>query len=144
MNINFEKASEILTDNNIRPSHQRVMIYSYFASNFNHPTAHQIYSSLKKSIPTLSKSTVYSTLKTFIHANLIREITIEENEIRYDFNMQDHGHFRCDRCEEIYDFEIEPDGVLADGLSGFLVNDKNVFYKGVCKDCLNKENRTKT
>lgn len=135
MGTDYGKVSEILTDSNLKPSHQRVMIYSFLASNFIHPTAFQIYDGLKKTIPTLSKTTVYNTLKAFLGANIIREITIEENEIRYEFNRRDHGHFKCEACGRIFDFEISTDGAGTDALAGFIINDKNVFYKGVCKDC---------
>ncbi|HOD02862.1 MAG: Peroxide operon regulator [Firmicutes bacterium ADurb.Bin300] len=137
MDIN-KKSAEVLTRNNIKPSYQRVMIYSYLASNFIHPTAQQIYESLKGSILTLSKTTVYNTLRAFYKANLIREITIEENEIRYEFNMHDHGHFKCEQCGEIYDFKINNNYVNKDELSGFIITDKNVFFKGCCKNCLKK------
>lgn len=139
MGTDYERASSVLVKNGIKPSHQRVMIYFYLESNFIHPTALQIYEALKKTIPTLSKSTVYSTLKAFSHANIVREITIEENEIRYEFNVHDHGHFRCNSCGRIFDFKINIDCISADELSGFLIDDKNVFYKGICKDCLEKQ-----
>ncbi|HZK22290.1 MAG TPA: transcriptional repressor [Oscillospiraceae bacterium] len=139
MSTDYEKASSVLVKNGIKPSHQRVMIYFYLESNLIHPTALQIYEALKESIPTLSKSTVYSTLKAFLKANIVREITIGENEIRYEFNVHDHGHFRCNRCGTIYDFEISRDCIHTDELLGFKIDDKNVYYKGICKCCLEKE-----
>lgn len=141
MSTDYEKASSVLIQNGIKPSHQRVMIYFYLETNFIHPTALQIYESLKKSIPTLSKSTVYSTLKAFSRATIVREITIEENEIRYEFNVHDHGHFRCNECGKIYDFEINSDCIHTDELSGFLIDDKNVFYKGTCASCLKEQSQ---
>lgn len=137
------KFAEILKRNNIKPSYQRVMIYSFLASNPLHPTAQQVYESLKGSIPTLSKTTVYNTLRALYKANLIREITIEENEIRYEFNIHDHGHFKCEKCGKIFDFEINNNYFNKDELTDFIVYDKNVFFKGCCNNCIKGKEKDK-
>jgi len=136
MNFEIERPSEILIKSKIKPSHQRIKIYEYLASHFTHPTADKIFYELKKEMPTLSRSTIYSTLKVFVAAKLIREITIEDNEIRYEFNIQNHGHFKCEKCDTIYDFNINIDDFISDELNGFQINDKNVYFKGICKKCL--------
>ena len=64
----------------------------------------QIYTVLHKEIPTLSKTTVYNTLNTLIDAGLVKLITIDENETRYDIDTTTHGHFKCESCG-IYDFK---------------------------------------
>ncbi len=135
MEHHIRTASEVLLNKGINPSHQRVVIYSYLATHFVHPTADMIYDALRKTLPTLSKSTVYTTLKTFLKAGLVREITIEENEVRYEFNMADHGHFKCELCGIITDFPINAKNLGSDILKGFLITDRNVFFKGVCARC---------
>ena len=55
-----------LSAHNIKPSLQRLAIYSYLLEKKNHPTVDMIYSDLHPSMPTLSKTTVYNTLKLFI------------------------------------------------------------------------------
>lgn len=132
----MEQISAILNKNGIKASFQRIKIYDFLSKNFIHPTADQVYDALKDQLPTLSKSTVYSTLKTFLNHNLIREITIEENEIRYDFNIEDHGHFKCDNCGEIFDFDININNLYSHDLNGFKIEDKNVYFKGICKKCV--------
>jgi Fur family peroxide stress response transcriptional regulator len=96
--------SDILMQNDMRVSHQRIKILQYLASNFCHPTADKILLEMKKEMPTLSKSTVYKTLNAFVEAKILREITIEDNQIRYEYNIKDHGHFKCEKCGSIYDF----------------------------------------
>ncbi len=49
----------------IKPSYQRIKIYEYIFNNNIHPTVDNIYKKLLKEIPTLSKTTVYNTLKLF-------------------------------------------------------------------------------
>lgn len=86
----------------------------------------------------MSKSTVYNTLTSFMEAQLVRVITIEENETRYDIITHNHGHFKCDSCGAIYDFKINIDDFTAGELSGFQIYDKNVYFKGICPKCLYK------
>jgi len=108
------------------------------SSHFIHPTAEQVYDALKNELPTLSRTTVYNTLKTFLNAGLIKELTIEENEVRYEFNLHDHGHFKCKKCGRIFDFNYSMK-LPSDELKGFCVTDVNIFITGVCRDCLDSD-----
>ncbi|MCE5197000.1 MAG: transcriptional repressor [Negativicutes bacterium] len=143
MNLPYEQIASELVRHSLKPSHQRVKIYEYLAQHFVHPNADQVYDALKKEMPTLSRSTVYSTLKAFVQAGLLREITIEENEIRYEFNLQDHGHFKCRQCGGIYDFAIDLQGFASDHLSGFQITNRNVYFQGICKACLAASSQAK-
>lgn len=95
-----------------------------------------IYNHLVKEIPTLSKTTVYNTLNLFIEKGLVRPLTIEDNEARYDTIISNHGHFKCQSCGEIYDFPVEIDDFVPDKLQGFEIADKNVYFKGLCPKCI--------
>jgi len=132
----FENFYDRLNEKGLKPSHQRIKILEYLANNLCHPTADKILSEMKKEIPTLSKSTVYKTLNAFVEANILRELTIEDNELRYEYNLMDHGHFKCEKCGEIYDFHVDFSALQSDDLKGFQINDKNLYFKGVCKSCL--------
>ena len=44
---------------------QRIAIMEYLMDNPIHPSADDIYTALSPSMPTLSKTTVYNTLKLF-------------------------------------------------------------------------------
>ena len=57
-----------LIENGISPSITRIKIYEYLYGNKNHPTVNDVYISLSEEIPTLSKTTVYNTLKMFVNA----------------------------------------------------------------------------
>jgi Fe2+ or Zn2+ uptake regulation protein len=85
-----------------------------------------------------AKTTVYNTLRILIDAGIIRVITIEDNETRYDINLKPHGHFKCNSCGEVFDFNIDIDSLRSEGLHGFKVYDKDVYFKGVCPNCLSK------
>jgi Fe2+ or Zn2+ uptake regulation protein len=138
MTHSIEDLGKLLLKNQIKPSYQRMRILQYLMTRRNHPTVDQIYQELVKEMPTLSKTTVYNTLDLFLQTGLAICITIEENETRYDAFVSIHGHFKCEECGRIYDFDINIDGLETPGLSGFKVDERSVYFKGVCPDCLVK------
>ena len=139
LNQKIDNLAKILIEKNIKPSYQRIKILEYLLNKKNHPTVDKIFSDLVKEIPTLSKATVYNTLDLFKEANLTRIVTIENNETRYDAKVSSHGHFKCESCGSIFDFEINIDSFLTDSLEHFKINGKNVYINGICPGCLQKD-----
>jgi Fur family transcriptional regulator, peroxide stress response regulator len=137
----FEDLSIELIDRDIRPSYQRLKILEYLLNNQHHPTVDQIFKDLQREIPTLSKATVYNTLKAFIEAQLVRVINVADNEHRYDIIMKKHGHFKCESCGAIFDFQINIDEFVTDALNHFQINAKDVYFKGICPGCLSNKNK---
>jgi Fur family peroxide stress response transcriptional regulator len=129
-----------LKNRKIHPSYQRIKVLEYFNKNQCHPTVDQIFKDLKSEIPTLSKSTIYNTLNLFLKSRLIREINIEDNEIRYDIITKNHGHFKCENCGKIFNFSIDFNSFKTEELSGFKITDKNLYFKGICPNCLSNIN----
>ena len=52
---------ETLLQNSIKPSYHRLAIFKYLLNNTTHPSVDTIYKDLNDKIPSLSKTTVYST-----------------------------------------------------------------------------------
>jgi len=127
-----------LNANNIKPSVQRIKIFEYLYNNKNHPTVDNIYCELADEIPTLSKTTVYNTLKLFIENGITSALTIDGNETRYDAIMKEHAHFKCNECGHIYDVEINDLKLRNSQLAGFEIGETNIHLIGKCKKCLTK------
>jgi len=136
MNTTFEHLKKELKEKNISLSYQRLKVLEFLYNNRCHPTVDQIYTSLHNELPTLSKTTVYNTLRVLTESGLVRVITIDDNETRYDIDIEDHGHFRCDSCGEIYDFSVDIDSISCGDLNNFKINAKNIYFNGVCPECL--------
>lgn len=127
-----------LSEKGIQASVQRVKIYEFLWNNRIHPTADDIYERLHPEIPTLSRTTVYNTVKLFLDHGLLQPIIIEEKEIRYDIDTSPHGHFRCDRCGNVFDFSADiPETGVYPELAGFLIRERHLYFKGLCKSCAN-------
>lgn len=126
-----------LSDRGIQPSVQRIRIYEFLWNNRIHPTVDDIYERLHPEIPTLSRTTVYNTMKLFMESGLVQPLVIEEKEIRYDIDTSHHGHFKCEQCGSVFDFRAESSetGVYPE-LAGFMIKERHLYFKGLCKNCV--------
>jgi len=136
--------SEYLNHHGIKPSLHRIKIYEYLKTRDIHPTVDEIYQDMVHDIPTLSKTTVYNTLRLFVDKKIASMITIEEHEARYDADTHIHGHFKCKVCDKIYDFDLDTNFANTDShtLNHFQIDEKHLYYKGVCKHCLHGSMKT--
>lgn len=137
MKTSIQKVSEQLKSYQIRPSFQRVRILHYVQTEKNHPTIDMIYSSLLAEIPSLSKTTIYNTLKLFVDAGIMQPITIEDHEIRYDADTTPHIHFKCIDCGEVTDVFIpeQQDWLSSRIPSGYDVHEQHLYARGRCPEC---------
>ena len=131
---------EVLKEHGIPPSLQRIKILEYLHNFKTHPTADMIYRALADEIPTLSKTTVYNTLKAFTEKGIIMELSLFENEVRYEYNTEPHIHFKCINCGKIYDISKSFECLKNEEIEGHKVLEHHINLKGICKNCLNKEN----
>ena len=134
--MNIDDIGEYLKKHGIKPSYQRIKIFEYMLEKRNHPTVDLIYRALLPEIPTLSKTTVYNTLNLFTEKGIVLLIVIEENETRYDADISDHGHFKCENCGNVYDFDFDISKMDIKGLRGFEIKEKHIYFKGLCSECM--------
>lgn len=132
----YDLLAAALRKQNIRLSFRRSKVLEYLCRDRCHPTVDQVFAEIRKEISHLSKTTIYNILHTFAEAGIVRLINIEDHEVRYDINTEDHGHFKCEACGGIFDFRINPELLENEYLQGFKITDKNVYFKGICPKCL--------
>lgn len=137
MAVNEKEAYRRLEECGLRPSVQRMMILEYLLSHLTHPTVEEVYAGLAKRMPTLSRTTVYNTLRLFSEHNVAQMITIDEHRVCYDSTTAPHAHFYCKRCSKIYDIADAAVPPLPAGgsIDGNAVDEVQLYYKGVCSGC---------
>jgi Fur family ferric uptake transcriptional regulator/Fur family peroxide stress response transcriptional regulator len=114
-------------------------IMGYLMEHFTHPTVDIIFNALSASIPTLSKTTVYNTLKLLAQQGAILELTIDEKNVRYDSDISLHAHFRCSGCGYLCDLPVKnPEAISAKTIGDFAITDTQLYYKGYCAKCKTK------
>jgi Fe2+ or Zn2+ uptake regulation protein len=132
---------KVLQDAEIAPSIQRIKILAYLDSNRVHPSADTIYRALKKDMPTLSKTTVYNTLKALVEHKVVTELSLFENEIRYEYNQDRHIHFKCIACQAVYDIDKQYKCYKDQMIQGHRIIEHQVIFKGICKNCLKRQEK---
>jgi Fe2+ or Zn2+ uptake regulation protein len=124
-----------------RETKQREAILSVLRSADSHPTADLIYDEVRKLIPNISKGTVYRNLKLLRDIGAISELNLNGTVSRYEGKLENHYHFRCEKCWRVFDLE-EPVNKKIDGKvakkTGFKVSYHQLEFRGLCKDCQNK------
>lgn len=135
------KTYDYLLSYNIKPSVQRIAIMDYLLAHKTHPCIDEIYMALCDDIPTLSKTTVYNTLKLFVEHGAALILTIDEKNACFDSETSLHAHFLCKKCGKIYDlpFSGETKQVERIDMNGFFIEEIHQYYKGVCPACAAKE-----
>ena len=98
---------EYLLKYDIKPSMQRIAIMDYLMTHRVHPTADEIYNALYPTMPTLSKTTIYNTMKLFSEQGAVKALVIDEKNVRFDIDTSSHAHFMCLGCGCVYDLPIE-------------------------------------
>ncbi len=136
------KSYDYLISYHIKPSVQRMAIMDYLLSHKTHPSVDEIYMALCGEIPTLSKTTVYNTLRLFVEHGAASMLTIDERSACFDSERPAHAHFLCRKCGQIYDLPYgESDAPMnLASLKGFKVDEVHQYYKGICPHCAGKEN----
>lgn len=124
-----------LSQNEIKPSYQRIKIFEYLYKEMNHPTVDVIFKTLAPEIPTLSKTTVYNTLKLFVDKGITSTVTIENNEVRYDAIVEHHGHFKCNSCGKIVDIPFDFEKLNLNELQDVTIEKTHVHLIGKCNKC---------
>lgn len=135
------KTYEYLLSFGIKPSVQRMAIMDYLLAHCTHPAIDEIYLALCEDIPTLSKTTVYNTLKLFVEHGAVQMLTIDERNTCYDAEIKEHAHFLCKKCGKIFDlpFSTEKEKFSSMQDKGFKVDEVHQYFKGVCPTCLMEE-----
>lgn len=132
-------AQDYLAKYGIKPSVQRIAIMEYLMEHRTHPSTDEIHSVLIKWMPTLSKTTVYNTLKLFTEQGALTALGIDDRNIRYDIDVSDHAHFICLGCGKVYDIPVDHlDKLIVRGGEKLTITETHLYYKGYCKLCDNK------
>lgn len=130
-------AYERLLTCNIKPSVQRIAIMDYLLEHRTHPTVDEIHMALSATIPTLSKTTVYNTLKLLSEQGATQMLTIDERNTNFDADTTPHAHFLCKNCGRIYDLHscVKIREVEHQLIDGHEIDEIHYYYKGICKQC---------
>jgi Fur family peroxide stress response transcriptional regulator len=128
----------VFRENGLPLTVQRKVILEAILERTDHPTADQIYETVKDDLPGLSKATVYRVLDTLVQVGVVQKVFHTDAVARFDPMVSRHHHAICRRCGQLIDLEPEivPDIPLPNiEPSGFEVTDYSINFTGVCLRC---------
>ena len=118
-----------------RKSKQRDAIINELCSRYDHPTAMDLYLSVRETIPNISLGTLYRNLSQLEENGMVLRIPDGSTD-RFDGNVNPHAHFKCLTCGNVYDlmnFKIDS-LTFSDEIIG-KVNSYSLMAFGECKHC---------
>lgn len=135
---NAEELRRRLDERGGHLTQQRLAVYEYLGGVAHHPTAEEVFLSVKRGLPKISLATVYKNLEALVECGAATKLTYGDGSARYDIRTDHHYHTRCLDCGRIADLDaaqgdewlrqIKPRG-------GFKVKDFRLELLGYCRDC---------
>ncbi len=129
-----------------RHSQKRDAILAALRSTDTHPTAQEVWESLRDTAPGISISTVYRNINEFVADGSAIRVPSNDGKDRFDGNTVPHTHFVCRRCGRVTDIRYESDPAAdpqmdaeAARRSGYRVEGHELTFRGLCSDCLLQE-----
>ncbi len=122
----------------IRMTHQREVVLDELRNSYTHPTADELYVNVRKKLPRISLATIYRTLETLEQVGLVKKITIDCNQMRFDGNVEDHYHITCVQCGRVDDIPssaIKKVEVKTGEVDGYTVIGHQIHFFGICNTC---------
>jgi len=121
---------KILRDHDVLPTSQRLEVAEALLNRPQHLSADQIIDKLHRSGSSVSKATVYNTLKLFSETGLVKEINVDATRRFYDSTTHAHHHFYHVDTGELTDIPADkisildlpklPPGTEQDGVEGLI------------------------
>lgn len=133
-----DELREALEASGHRYTAQRAAVYRYLRTAKTHPTADEIFTHVRESIPDISLATVYKALEAFVASSVARKLSFGDGPARYDGRTDDHDHVRCLKCGSVRDVIGSHDPGMVEGLrgyDGFEVLDYHLELVGYCPAC---------
>ncbi len=135
----MDNATANLKASHLKVTPQRLAIYTMLLNTKIHPTAEIIYNEIKDKYPSMSLATVYKTLASLKQANLIIELNTDNNSLRYDANTNLHAHLICNKCSNVYDYDINGEfDTIKEKIynkTGFETENQQIYFYGTCVNC---------
>ncbi|NLK35881.1 MAG: transcriptional repressor [Gracilibacteraceae bacterium] len=121
-----------------RTTTQRSLVLETVKELRNHATADEIYDTIVKKYPHISRGTVYRNLNLLSDIGDIRKVAMPNGADRFDHICHDHYHARCVKFGRVFDVEMDFIKDLEKNIKdthGFEITGHDIFFKGTCLGC---------
>ena len=117
---------------------RRAIIQVLLEDDDIHPTAEQIFTRVRDTMPDTSPATIYNTLHELVEIGILSELDLGLGGRHYDLIMTDHAHLICLGCSQVVEFECamieEAQEQIAKTYGYRLTNHRHDLF-GYCPAC---------
>jgi Fur family ferric uptake transcriptional regulator len=117
---------------------QRQIILEELRKVDTHPSADEVYETVRKRLPRISLGTVYRNLEILSELGEIQKLELGGDLKRFDRNSNKHYHIRCMNCGRVDDAPIAPLNQVEDELYGatvYTIIGHRLEFEGLCPQC---------
>jgi Fe2+ or Zn2+ uptake regulation protein len=111
--VDHDMLRATLEESGLRSTPQRLAVYESLIHASHHPTAEDVYQTVRASVPRISLATVYKALESLVSIGVATKLPAGPGDprARYDARRDQHYHFRCLRTGTVQDLptEFDPD-----------------------------------
>lgn len=134
--------AEQLRHADLRVTRPRIAVLKAVSAH-PHADTETIFGAVRVGLPDVSRQAVYDVLHALTAARLVRRIQPSGLVARYESRVGDnHHHIVCRSCGTIADVDCalgEAPCLIPSDHNGFLLDEAEVIYWGVCPDCSTHE-----
>ena len=142
-----ERLHELLIQNGYKLTKQRELIFEVLNENKGtHLSPEEIHLIVNKMDKDIGIATVYRTLLLFEELNIAYKLDFDDNRYRYEIADEDkehqHHHLICNNCGKVLEVRESRLEEIEKGLLnkyGFVVQDHELKFYGLCSECQNPE-----
>jgi Fur family ferric uptake transcriptional regulator len=136
--LTSDELAAALRDGGLRVTAPRLAVLSV-VSEGKHVTAEQVAQAARERIGAISTQAVYDVLGALTRGGFVRRIEPAGSPARYETRVGDnHHHVVCRSCGAISDIDCvvgDPPCVRPADAGGFVVDEAEVTFWGLCPDC---------
>jgi Fur family transcriptional regulator, ferric uptake regulator len=125
-----------------RDTRQRAAIRSAIERAQRPLSPPEILSMAQAEVPQMSLATVYRNLKAMQEDGAIASVWLPGESARYEAtHLAHHHHFRCNRCEQVFDIHGCAGDALHVAPAGFVVERHELTLYGLCAGCTSQKSK---
>lgn len=136
MNLNMNKAIDLLHENGHKSTKRRKDMLTFFAKADGYRTAKSLHEHMENKYAGISFDTVYRNLHLFHELGIIETTELNgEKHFRMNCATHHHHHFICNDCGKTKKINICPMDDLKNTLAEYEVQDHKFEVYGLCPTC---------
>lgn len=106
----------------------------------SHPTADEVYQSMKDEYPSISRATVYRNLNKMSDNGQALKVRVSSGANHFDDTLRPHYHVVCAKCGRVDDVEVDLPSSVTESLDkatapGFTITGYELLFCGLCSAC---------